>query len=247
MTIEGQSLEIGQNFIGGAWQDAPETMQAVSPSTGATIGTLPRSPAETVREAIAAARAAAPGWAGTPVWTVRRPAWRSPMRSRPGANGWCASSAWNKASPLPRPTTRSAVGRGFNLAGDLVKYLGRRDHPDRGSGQAGDDVLPAARRLCRGDAVELPGQHPCRIHRAGARRRQHHGLDAGADDLADRGGADARHRGRRPAAGSSTWSPAPAPWLATRSSPIPGTDAVGFTGSAATGKQISCARPASRS
>jgi alpha-ketoglutaric semialdehyde dehydrogenase len=53
-----------QNFIGGAWVDAAsgETFESVSPANGETIGVFPRSSAEDVDRAVAAAKAAFEEW-----------------------------------------------------------------------------------------------------------------------------------------------------------------------------------------
>ena len=53
-----------QNFIGGEWCDSAsgETFDSVNPATGDTIGTFPRSSAEDVDRAVAAAKAAFEDW-----------------------------------------------------------------------------------------------------------------------------------------------------------------------------------------
>ena len=53
-----------QNYIGGEWVDAAsgETFESVNPATGDTIGTFPRSSAEDVDRAVAAAKAAFEDW-----------------------------------------------------------------------------------------------------------------------------------------------------------------------------------------
>ena len=53
-----------QNFIGGEWVDAAsgETFESVEPATGETLGTFPRSGAEDVDRAVAAAKAAYEDW-----------------------------------------------------------------------------------------------------------------------------------------------------------------------------------------
>src|SRR5256884_7429087 len=57
-----------KNFIGGEWTDAAsgETFESLSPVTGETLGTFPRSSAEDVDRAVAAARAAWDDWRLTP-------------------------------------------------------------------------------------------------------------------------------------------------------------------------------------
>lgn len=54
------------NYIGGAFVDAPEHRENINPSdTRDVIGEFPRSTPQQVSEAVAAARAAQPGWART--------------------------------------------------------------------------------------------------------------------------------------------------------------------------------------
>jgi acyl-CoA reductase-like NAD-dependent aldehyde dehydrogenase len=57
-----------KNFIGGEWADAAsgETFESLSPATGEVLGTFPRSSAEDVDRAVAAAREAWDGWRLTP-------------------------------------------------------------------------------------------------------------------------------------------------------------------------------------
>ena len=56
------------NYIGGRWVSEAETMPAINPATGEEIARLPKSSRETVGKAVAAAAAAAPKWAATPVF-----------------------------------------------------------------------------------------------------------------------------------------------------------------------------------
>ena len=56
-----------RNFIAGEWSDASsgETMPVLNPATGETIAHVPRSTAEDVDRAVAAAKKARPGWLDT--------------------------------------------------------------------------------------------------------------------------------------------------------------------------------------
>jgi 1-pyrroline dehydrogenase len=56
-----------QNFVGGEWVDASggETMEVLNPATGETIAEVPRSSAEDVNRAVAAAKKALPEWLET--------------------------------------------------------------------------------------------------------------------------------------------------------------------------------------
>lgn len=53
-------------YIGGKWEGGKDTMPVIDKYTGETIGTVPLASKETVDRAIAAARAAFPGWSRTP-------------------------------------------------------------------------------------------------------------------------------------------------------------------------------------
>ncbi|MGZ8441418.1 MAG: aldehyde dehydrogenase family protein, partial [Candidatus Deferrimicrobiaceae bacterium] len=53
-------------YVGGKWVTDKESMMVVDKYTGETIGTVPLASKETVDRAIAAARAAFPGWSRTP-------------------------------------------------------------------------------------------------------------------------------------------------------------------------------------
>ncbi|HEU4905321.1 MAG TPA: CoA-acylating methylmalonate-semialdehyde dehydrogenase [Solirubrobacterales bacterium] len=56
------------NYVGGAWRpaDAVDTLDDVDPATGEVAALVPLSGERQVREAVAAARAAQPGWRATP-------------------------------------------------------------------------------------------------------------------------------------------------------------------------------------
>src|SRR5512147_1962621 len=53
-------------YIDGKWEDGKDTMPVIDKYTGETFGTVPLASKETVDRAIAAARAAFPGWSRTP-------------------------------------------------------------------------------------------------------------------------------------------------------------------------------------
>jgi len=53
-------------YIGGKWEGGKDTMPVIDKYTGETMGTVPLASKETVDRAIAAARAAFPGWSKTP-------------------------------------------------------------------------------------------------------------------------------------------------------------------------------------
>ena len=55
------------NFVDGAFQNTPQVLENVTPSTGEVFGTIPRSGTAEVDEAMAAAKRAFPAWSKTPV------------------------------------------------------------------------------------------------------------------------------------------------------------------------------------
>jgi 1-pyrroline-5-carboxylate dehydrogenase len=57
-------------YVNGEWRPAKETFEKRSPIDGALVGHFAKGTRQDARDAIAAARAAAPGWARTP-WTER--------------------------------------------------------------------------------------------------------------------------------------------------------------------------------
>ena len=74
-TIARVSGRNGNNLIGGAWEPAAsgETLEVKSPYTGACVGSVPNSSSVDVERAVAAAAAAFPAWAATPLKERVRP------------------------------------------------------------------------------------------------------------------------------------------------------------------------------
>jgi len=68
MKLSQSALFRQQCHIGGQWVDASDgqTIPVMNPSTGETLGTVPRMPAADVRRAIEAAHQALPAWRETP-------------------------------------------------------------------------------------------------------------------------------------------------------------------------------------
>ena len=59
-------MDVHPNLIGGEWVESPDAADNINPSdTGDVVGRYAHADAEGARQAIAAARAAAPGWAAT--------------------------------------------------------------------------------------------------------------------------------------------------------------------------------------
>ena len=71
-------MKILKNYIDGRWvkADTDETLEVEDPSTGAALARVPLSTAADADRAVAAARAAFPGWADTPVTARVQPMFR---------------------------------------------------------------------------------------------------------------------------------------------------------------------------
>src|SRR5450759_2412581 len=70
LIARGEMGAIHGLFINGEWRPATETFDKVSPVDGSLVGHFARGTRKDAKDAIAAARAAAPGWARTP-WSER--------------------------------------------------------------------------------------------------------------------------------------------------------------------------------
>ncbi len=118
------------NFIGGQWLGEKETMPAINPATGETIALLPRSSAETVDRAVAAAKAAAPDWA------AKTPFQRAAMCMAIAAEIDKAREKIARVlSTEQGKVLKEAIGEvtkaadGFRLAAELVKQMGGQTYP----------------------------------------------------------------------------------------------------------------------
>jgi succinate-semialdehyde dehydrogenase/glutarate-semialdehyde dehydrogenase len=234
--VEGRT-----NHIGGEWladADGP-VRTATSPIDGSAIGTIAWSGRGTARKAIAAARAAQPGWGRTSLWERAAHLRRAAIAIRARLEPLAALLTLEQGKPAGE--ARFEVGKaadGFDLAADLVKYLEGRTIPAE---DAGKRVMTFWRP--RGVyGVITPWNFPVNIP-----------VEYLAPGLA--------------AGNAIVWTPAPTTALVaadlvrvieeadlppgllnlvTGAGPEvgdeivvnPGTDAVGFTGSAATGRRI---------
>ncbi|WP_343716156.1 aldehyde dehydrogenase family protein [Inquilinus sp.] len=123
-------IETFANHIGGRWEAEPETMPAVNPATGEPIGRLPRSSRETARRAIAAARAAQPGWAATPVWQRAKACLAIAAQIDSARDRIARTLSLEQGKPFKE--AQGEVGKaadGFRLAAELVKQLGGETLP----------------------------------------------------------------------------------------------------------------------
>lgn len=119
-----------ENYIGGSWTGEPETMPAVNPATGETIATLPKSSRETADRAVAAARKAALGWAATPVF--KRAAICMAIADAIDAERETIARTLSLEQGKVLAEATGEVGKasdGFRLAAELVKQMGGQTLP----------------------------------------------------------------------------------------------------------------------
>ena len=232
----------GSNFIGGKWtgDTAGDIKPARSPIDGAEIGTMLWSSRQAARDAIAAARQAQAGWRKVSTWDRARAMRR--IGDAIAAERAELAALLTLEQGKPYAEAYFEVGKsvdGFNLAADLVKYLEGNTIPTEDPGKR---VMTFYQP--RGVyAVVTPWNFPVNIP-----------VEYIAPGLA--------------AGNTIVWTPAPTTSLvaaalvrAMQQADLPpgilnlvtgagvvvgdeivsnaGTNAVGFTGSAATGKQIS--------
>lgn len=113
-----------RNFIGGEWVAARETMKAINPATGEGIASLPKSSAEEVNQAVAAAKAAR-SWAQVPVF--QRAALCVAIASAIDANRdrLARTLSLEQGKILKEATGEvTKAADGFRLASELVKQMG---------------------------------------------------------------------------------------------------------------------------
>jgi succinate-semialdehyde dehydrogenase/glutarate-semialdehyde dehydrogenase len=128
--MQRDDVETFANHIGGRWEAEPETMPATNPATGEPIGRLPRSSRETARRAIAAARAAQPGWAATPVWERARACLAIAAQIDGARDRIARTLSLEQGKPFKE--AQGEVGKaadGFRLAAELVKQQGGETLP----------------------------------------------------------------------------------------------------------------------
>lgn len=113
------------NFIAGAWESAEaETFAVTNPANGQVLARLPLSSRETAQRAIAAAQAAQKDWARVPVWD------RAALCVKLGAAVDAAREDLARILSLeqgkPLAQARGEVGKaadGFRMNAELVKYM----------------------------------------------------------------------------------------------------------------------------
>lgn len=149
------------NFIAGTWEDGEsEHFDVINPATGRPIARLPRSSRETARRAIAAAAAAQPAWARVPVWERAALCIRLADAIDARVPEIARVLSMEQGKPLAEATGEVAkAADGFRMNAELVKYLGGETLPAETP-----DRLVITRRHPRGVyAVITPWNFPVNI------------------------------------------------------------------------------------
>ena len=199
------TVTVQQMFVGGDWRPSAtgETFDATSPATGELIGTVPQGDRDDARAAIAAARAAADGWARLTAFE---------RAAKMHAIGDIIESRRDElARTLTLDQGKPLRAEAYDEVDELVEYwrMAAEDAKRLGgelpnSFSPGKRVMlraPPAGRRRRDQPVELAVHDAGRADRPGAGVRQRRRVDAGAVDRGLRRRAGAVHRRRRPAAG----------------------------------------------
>lgn len=237
MTHNGET-----NFIGGRWQGDPrgEIRTVHSPIDGSRIGLMSWSSRQAAAEAVSAARAAQPAWGKTSIWDRAKAMRRIGEAITARRADLAALLTLEQGKPYAEAFFE--VGKsadGLHLAADLVKYLEGNTIPTEDPGKrvmtfyrprgvyavvtpwnfpVNIPVEYIAPGLAAGNAVVwTPAPTTALVAAALARAVEEADLPPGILNLVTGAGA---------VVGDEIVS-------------NPGTNAVGFTGSAATGKQIS--------
>lgn len=129
-SLEERSMQTALNFIDGEWTAAPDTMPAINPATGDTIALLPRSTRAIADGAVAAAKRASPGLAATPVY--ERAAMCVAIAARIDAAQERIARVLSTEQGKVLSEAMGEVGKaadGFRLASELVKQMGGETLP----------------------------------------------------------------------------------------------------------------------
>jgi succinate-semialdehyde dehydrogenase/glutarate-semialdehyde dehydrogenase len=123
---------LGRNFVDGSWVESGTGARrdVISPIDGRSIGSVPWATREDAHTAILAARAAAGGWRRTPVWERAAFCRRIADNIRRRQDTLADVLVTEQGKPVAE--ARFEVGKaadGFSLAADLVRFLEGRTIP----------------------------------------------------------------------------------------------------------------------
>ena len=148
------------NYIGGKWEVEPETFAVVNPANDQTLAYLPKSTRATAQRAIAAAGAAQSKWARVPLWD--RAAMCNTLASAidTARDDLARILSMEQGKPLSEAQGEvSKAADGFRMNAELVKYMTGETIPGETS-----DRLVMTRRFPRGIyAVVTPWNYPVNI------------------------------------------------------------------------------------
>jgi succinate-semialdehyde dehydrogenase/glutarate-semialdehyde dehydrogenase len=113
-----------ENFIDGRWTAAPERMPAINPATGGQIAWLPKSDRAIAGQAIAAAKAVQPAWAANSVWKRAEMCVAIAASIDENRAKIARTLSLEQGKPLPQATGEVAkAADGFRLAAELVRQM----------------------------------------------------------------------------------------------------------------------------
>ena len=171
-------VEKVKNYIGGSWQSSStDHVTVTNPATGDALGAVPVGTAADVDAAVAAAKAAFPGWRDTPAAARARYLFdlRNIMVEHYDELSRSARRSTARRSRRARGTSGAASRTSRPRAGDAVDDDGRRARADRGRHRLRERA-PADGRLRHHRAVQLPLDGAVLVsavrHRDGQHRRR---------------------------------------------------------------------------
>ena len=128
--MTANTIESFQNFIDGAWEEQPEKMPAINPANGEQIAWLPRSDRACAGRAIAAARRAQAPWAAQSAWKRAELCVAIAARIDENRDRIARTLSMEQGKPLAQAKGEVAkAADGFRLASELVKQLGGQTLP----------------------------------------------------------------------------------------------------------------------
>ena len=169
-------------LIDGKMVPGDQTMPVLNPATEEVLAQCPRASKDQLDKAVAAAKAAFPAWAATPIEERRKLVDQDGRRDR--------SQCRRTGAPADQRTGQAAGGRhrrsdGHGRLLPLSRLARPADAGDRGLRRPqGRGLSPPARRRRRHHSLELSAADPQLQAAVGAARRQHAGGEARADHAA---------------------------------------------------------------
>ncbi len=166
-------------LIDGKMVPGDSTMPVLNPATEEVLAQCPRASKDQLDKAVAAAKAAYPAWAATPMEERRKLIIKMAEAIEANTNELARILTSEQGKPLA-----DATGEVMGMAG-FFRYLGSLDLPMRVVENSGDRKVEAYRRPLGVVGAIIPWNYPLLIlgvqAALGAARRQHAGGEARAD------------------------------------------------------------------